>query len=241
VILDSFMVISRYPIKMDSWYFRPGLHHAFRPTPSEIPKFEANPNLVLDILIAMGVAGMHPEIQLFNPSLAKPDAPPEPDIELRYKSDEEGINAADKSEGSDHGDEGSKKRLADQQIVDTMSSGVSAIKLAFPGPTPPEDPQSSDEGLGPRKKTKTDETKRNTERKRKNPSLVPWPLIAKEFPRVWKSMKGVEYPHNFKERGPIIGNVAISPRGAKWILGVGEAESVFVWRLRDTALEKAKS
>ncbi len=227
ILVDSYMVIARYPIKMESWYFRPAIHHAFRPTPFEQSAFEANPNLVPDILIAMGVDTKLPEVQLFNPALAKSDIPPGPITELRYESEVESDDELE-TDIEDDNDDDVRVDVRTEKKVDGVTSGVKQIKLVFHGPSAPE----PNEDPGPRKhrkKIKEGEKKA----KPRNLSLLPWSLIAKEFATVWKATKDVQYKNSYRERGPIIANVAISPRGAKWILGVGESESVFVWRMRD--------
>ena len=256
------MVIARYPIKMDFWYFRPGIHHAFRPTPSEAHKFEADSNLVPDILIAMGTESQIPEIQLFNPSLAKADVPPDPITELRYESEA----SSEEEEGDQYENVLITGTIAEQRTLDgattntqeTMiqtdfeernlddtTSGVRKIKLNIVGgPAGPDEQPLVEESpdSARKKRQRTKKPKRGD--KKKNLSLLPWSLVAKDFPSVWKSIKDVQFKTGFRERGPIIINkVAISPRGAKWIVGVGEGESVFVWGMRDgpPAGEKSKT
>lgn len=230
------MVIARYPIKMPSWYFRPGVHHAFRPTASEQSSMEANPNLVPDILIGIGVDSKLAEIQLFNPSLAKPDAPPEPITELRYESE------ADSEEDEDSDEEMPLAQIvakASENVEEAVKQGIQQIKL-FVGGLPEPPPAPVDEGTSPKRQHR----KSKVEERKKNPSLLPWSLLAKEFSAVWKATKDVQFKNAFRDRAPIVAHVAISPRGAKWIVGVGEAESIFVWRMREGDLgetgEKAK-
>ena len=239
MVLDSYTVIARYPIKMSSWYFRPGIHHAFRPTPAEAEAMEANSNLVTDNLIAMGVDGKYSEIHLFNPTFIREEPPPEPITELRYESEAEsrGGEGSSDEKGSDGGDavqkagkgvnaedEGGKKK------VETVTGGIKQIRLTFSGPAPPKE-QELPEETPPKKPRKSDA---EVPPKKKYPPLLPWSLSVRDFGTFWRNVrKEVEYVNNFRDRPPIIAKVAISPRGAKWIVGVGEGESVYVWRMRD--------
>ena len=232
---DSFMVIAKYPIAMSSWYHRPSVHHAFEPTSSETAAIEANPNLVPDILIAMGVDRKYPEIQIFNPSLAKDDDPPDPITELRYESE-----AEDDEEFEDSDEDGGRDESEEQDLLRT-TSGVHPIRSNLSGPRLPDEPLLPEGVTRSRKRPKRERKRRKDEdnERKGNVSLLPWCLTAKEFPSIWKSLKkDVQYDKDFSTRGPVICDVAFSPRGAKWIVGVGEAESVYVWRMRDVAEEE---
>ena len=230
---DSFMVIAKYPIAMSSWYHRPSVHHAFEPDASEDAAFEANPYLVPDILIAMGVDSRIPEIQVFNPLLAKDDDPPDPITERRYESEADGDEESEEGDGV-----GERDEVEEQNLLGT-THGIHRIKLNFSGPRLPDAPPLLDENTTPRKKPKREKKRKKDDKGKGNMSLLPWSLPAKEFPSIWKSLKNdVQYKKDFSLRGPVIGNVAFSPRGAKWIVGVGEAESVYIWRMRDYAQEK---
>ncbi|WVQ96119.1 hypothetical protein IAU59_003221 [Kwoniella sp. CBS 9459] len=68
----------------------------------------------------------------------------------------------------------------------------------------------------------------------RNPTLEPWRLIAGNWQQVTKQFaKSKILPDNRKPRSGFANlcNVAISPRGAEFIVGVGEHETVFVWSL----------
>lgn len=63
-----------------------------------------------------------------------------------------------------------------------------------------------------------------------NPSLAPWVLQVKD----WKSIERMSQPaKTMKTSKSLIWATAMSPRGAKWIVGVGEVESVFVFRQKE--------
>lgn len=65
-----------------------------------------------------------------------------------------------------------------------------------------------------------------------------WEDITKKHNRMAAGRRGTVYtiPEG-SENTSVITCCAISPRGAKWVLGVGQAGSVFIWRLNDSEVE----
>lgn len=61
-----------------------------------------------------------------------------------------------------------------------------------------------------------------------NSLLVPWRLrpTTSPWPKKREPWLGPQYRTG-------ICNVTISPRGARWIVGVGEGMSIFIWRMKD--------
>ena len=200
-----------------------------RPTPTEARHIEKHPNLVTDILIAIGVDGRLPEIQVFDPALAKPDAPPDPIEELRQETD---VDIEDEVEDGAHdvkdvvgdredGDEESGDKVGDDGLEATTKP--TSIKFPIRGPPEPLNMLTDDDNSARRKRLKG-----NVGKGKRNPSLTPWSLVAKDWPAVVKRVKP-QSEHTFKENGTMISKCAISPRGAKWIVGVGDGETVFVY------------
>ncbi|KAK4683866.1 hypothetical protein P7C73_g6350, partial [Tremellales sp. Uapishka_1] len=66
---------------------------------------------------------------------------------------------------------------------------------------------------------------------RPNPSLKPWTLDATYWATLMKALKIP--PKAYQLESGMIQHVAISPRGAKWIVGVGHAETILVFRAVD--------
>ena len=60
--------------------------------------------------------------------------------------------------------------------------------------------------------------------------MMPWIVNAKDWPAVRKMSPAFKWVNVEKS---IIGAVAISPRGGKWMIGVGDIGSVFVFRLKE--------
>ncbi|WVF68577.1 hypothetical protein IAT40_003346 [Kwoniella sp. CBS 6097] len=64
-----------------------------------------------------------------------------------------------------------------------------------------------------------------------NPTFEPWRLVATAWPGISRNYaKSRMSPRNLKPSGNIC-NIAISPRGAEFVVGVGEHETIFVWNL----------
>ncbi|WWD20185.1 hypothetical protein CI109_104661 [Kwoniella shandongensis] len=64
---------------------------------------------------------------------------------------------------------------------------------------------------------------------KRNPSLEPWRLVASDWSKALRKSGLKSWVP--ADHATAIQNVAISPRGAKWIVGAGSGLAVFVWRL----------
>ncbi|OCF37145.1 hypothetical protein I317_00132 [Kwoniella heveanensis CBS 569] len=224
----SVTVLSRYNIGSDLWSITPGFHRGFKPsTPTEKAMSLENPDIVTDPLIALAVhpvgkSHTYPEISLINPLLADETAGPRPkpprELRARRVSDTSDRPApATSSKVAPDNEE-----MTDSQAVDN----VTVIDLAE------SDSEEDDESEGDRKDNR-------------NPTMEPWRVVASPWPEVIKTYsKSKMSPQHLKPRSDPtnICNIAISPRGAEFIVGVGEHETVFVWSLvRPSTKDAAKT
>jgi len=240
------------------WYIKPAIHHAFEPTPDEEDEFEENRNLVTGCLLAMPVESRNPEIHIVNPSLCRDD-PPEPAYRnLRPKEPDAAwdplpgeILPSDYEEVEEGGDEAEPLDIPLTQDGSTTNVRIESI-ITLPAasgstaPGPDTDLSYIDRvKLHPRasvmmaKPTSTETPPRRKGKEGKddallsryiNKSMMPWIVNAKEWPAVRKMSPAFKWVNVEKS---IIGAVAISPRGGKWMIGVGDIGSVFVFRLKD--------
>jgi len=232
------------------WFKTPSIHRAFIPQEYEEAKYEGN--LVTDCLIAIPADERVPAIQVFNPALVEDFAPPSPIRYLRPKSPsdpwedlapgvEESLTSTQSS--SD----------ADQPTQPRKGGRPDSTNKPNPGDEPEHqhDPTQSEQGdsevyntidrikLQPRHRnpspTRPTYNTRSGSRNdadpyADNPSLAPWVLQVKD----WKSIERMSQPaKTMKTSKSLIWATAMSPRGAKWIVGVGEVESVFVFRQKE--------
>ena len=63
--------------------------------------------------------------------------------------------------------------------------------------------------------------------------MHPWTLGAPEWKDVTRKTAMTYVPRVRGVVGSMVSMTAISPRGARWIVAVGERESVLVWRLKE--------
>lgn len=240
----------RYPVPNGSismrWYIKPAIHHAFRPTPEEEDEFEENRNLVHGCLLAMPVESKLPEIHIFNPLLYKDDPPPEPYRALRPLGSEDEWDPLPEDIVSDDWEPESEP---EQTFVDvpTPVDMTRTIPNSNPGSPDREVLSTVDRvKLHPRASA-TKPAEKATRRKEKNAaretaqleryknkSMMPWIVNAKDWPSVRKMSPAFKYVHVEKS---VIQAVAISPRGGKWMIGVGDIGSVFVFRQKEKIQE----
>lgn len=243
------------------WYIKPDIHRAFQPEESEREQFRAYPHLVTSCLIAMSVEASLPSVHLFNPSLVEPDPPPPPikslrplteedDWEDQPPTDEEGQEGQEndpkqqKSEAGgdeikivttemdvdlpENGQDGPAVHVdavmtlpenqPNNQASETVLSIIDRLKLQ------PRNVSSPSSAPPSKSKAKQGSTKP------KNPTLAPWLLNVRDWKNIKKASQVAK--SNVLEKS-VVQAVAISPRGAKWIVAVGDAETIFVFRQQD--------
>jgi hypothetical protein len=67
-------------------------------------------------------------------------------------------------------------------------------------------------------------------------SQDPWALVVpmKDFEKCVNATKmSISHKRSVRKEKKLLACVAISPRGAKWIVTVGQAETIVIWRLKD--------
>ncbi|WRT69554.1 uncharacterized protein IL334_006541 [Kwoniella shivajii] len=232
----SFMPISKYPLGSDCWAMNASLHRPFSPTTSELDKMSMDGHILTDPLVALVAhrVGHHaPEILLFNPLLAQDGEPPLPPREMRARSRRDSVASESEAptspvigdtlmetaveEPEDPAPAGNGNVNTQSVNVDIQQDIITEQNGSAIGPEPASGSGSAAHvGItpGPR-----------------NRSLESWRLVASDYQALVKynSKKG----WRMFIGGTNICNVAISPRGAKWIVGVGEPGTVFVWKLDD--------
>ncbi|WVR08181.1 hypothetical protein IAU60_005227 [Kwoniella sp. DSM 27419] len=126
-------------------------------------------------------------------------------------------------------------------VADHGNERVPAIALVNPLLAEPDPPPKPPTELRALAKGEVDETGQTVDKDRAippewlvwpiNPSLWPWRLTAPEWREALKQQsKGHKW--ELHPTGANLMNAAVSPRGAEWIVGAGENETVFVWRLK---------
>ncbi|WWC73548.1 uncharacterized protein I206_107520 [Kwoniella pini CBS 10737] len=228
----SFSLVSEYPIGSDCWAMNASFHRQFTPTSQEVINFEKNEHLVTDPLIALTAHresnGPLPEILLFNPLLAEDGVSPTPITRkrLRDRRDSSSSNENDSEHESSEFMSSPEKTKDGQRSVGRprkIQSGRSMESSSFQnGTSTPGRSITKSEGttsVSPEKQSGT----------QSNKSLEPWRLVATDYQALMRQnrQKGLK----IFAAGTNLCNVAISPRGAEWIIGVGEPGTVFVWKI----------
>ncbi|KAI9633049.1 uncharacterized protein MKK02DRAFT_40433 [Dioszegia hungarica] len=273
----SLSVISTEEVNGRYCYFRAGFHAAYTPTPAEEAEHARNPNLVQDFLVAAPSGSPLPEIILYAPAIAEPDAEPELVIKPRmdimdfdeFDSDSEGevVGAGDgagpskaatpkrdKGEGTTAGSTSARRSGNRGAGRTTQSSARSSTRT--PGKLNHAHIDAGSDHLPNSDRKDPSSPALLFEHKPSSapapvPALPPpieiptrpqadvyrWSLQARGWKRVVANHQRtgtyhLQLPDPSGETS-VIACCAISPRGAKWVLGVGQAESLFVWRLRD--------
>jgi len=247
------------------WYIKPAIHYGFQPTAEEEDDFEDNHNLVYSCLLAMPVESRYPEIHLFNPSLYRDDPPQLPYRALRPKTPAgeweplpEDVVPEETEAEADEAESEPDFEIIERDVYMALQKGSSSTIVqvdltatvlgAGTGSVSPEGELSTVNRvkLHPRasaaKESRGEKSKRRKEQseakevakmeKYGNKSMMPWILAAKDWPTVKKMSPAFKWVSVEKS---VIQAVAISPRGAKWIVGVGDLGGVFVFRQKDRA------
>lgn len=244
-----------YPINVGDWYRKFGLHREFRPSePNSI-----GVNALTSTIIAMGMESREiPLIQLYNPLLAEDGPAPDVIKELRYEPPSSGdeneeerlegdaaqgehtLQGLDEGENQDDKlEENHSKHFYNEAQTKLWCSKVFSF-LTEPGSSTSSGlpMTSSDQRNSHTKRTPPNPGSRNVEESRRLdiPSLEPWILRVSSFTATEKRLN-MRYPHTIDGRpGAVVNMTAISPRGGKWIVSVGARMSLFVFRMRDTAV-----
>nr|XP_018260177.1 uncharacterized protein I303_07094 [Kwoniella dejecticola CBS 10117]OBR82335.1 hypothetical protein I303_07094 [Kwoniella dejecticola CBS 10117] len=234
----SFTTISVYPFGSDCWAMNASFHRQFSPSLQESEYLEKREYLVTDPLVALvahRTGSLLPEILLFNPLLAEDGDPPSPTKEKRAGSRRDSTSSSD---GESEDDSSANISLDSESRAATQSEEgdeTSSMDEWRPGSRPGASRPTSYKTVdGERKENGSSTSSTSAEGKgpngpRRNQSLEPWRLVATDYQALVRlqSRKGVRL---FAD-GTNLCNVAISPRGAEWILGVGQPCTVFVWKI----------
>lgn len=193
--------------------------------------------LVRDYLVAYPVPGRIPTIVVYAPIQAPPD--PIPEVDLRERIDEDDFDF-DRSGSECSGPEpdvvkdqtGVPTAVAPTSRQDPVDTSQQAASWPTPADTlvPESDTESEDDTSAP---TPNKQRSANRPLVPKHDKVYRWTLKADVWEVIVKKHKGPYTLRLGRSDTSILYCCAISPRGAKWILGVGQAESIFVWRLRE--------
>ena len=226
---------------------KPDIHRAFYPEQEEREKFRNYPHLVTSCLIAMPVEASTPALHLFNPSLAEPDPTPPPIKRLRPLTVEGKFESPPNTDTEDEGDQevdqevdGVDEQMGGIDIPTDQEGAVVRVEQVLAVPRN-EDLLSPIERvkLHPRQSVANNQTALQTAFNRtrpkpreqlKNPSTAPWIISVRD----WKNTKkmSVVAQRTFLDKHFFQG-CAISPRGAKWIVAIGDCEAVFVFKQKE--------
>ncbi|WWC92940.1 uncharacterized protein L201_007903 [Kwoniella dendrophila CBS 6074] len=236
----SFLPITIYSFGADNWAMNPSLHRQFAPTTEEAENLKQNENLVTDPLMALVAhrGDTHlPELLLINPLLARDGDPPLPIMEKRFKTRRE-----------DEIDEQKKTKLTLQQ----RRKQIYDKQRMLDGHNDNDDNDDDDDDDSsmieeiPYEKAiyqidkEIEEENENIESRNenmigdRNKTLEPWRLIASDFRSINQSL--ARRGRKIYKGNTNLCNVSISPRGAKWIIGVGEPSTIFVWKNDSTPI-----
>ncbi|WWD04264.1 hypothetical protein V865_002332 [Kwoniella europaea PYCC6329] len=205
----SFMLISKYDIGSDCWAMKMSFHRPFVSQPQD--EQEEEDNLVYgDPLIGLVThSSKIPEIAVLNPLLAPPEDVPEPTDELRPKSRREREGSTASGSDIDEDDEDDEVvSIVDSCSDSSMNHQNDTIDLTM----------NEDQDAVTDRRVDGDST-----------PAEPWRLIPTEFQPI--RQKHAKKGYRIYNSSTNVCNVAISPRGAKWIVGVGEPGTVFVWKI----------
>jgi len=142
------------------------------------------------------------------------------DLESVPDSDEhaEDLELIEPDQGSEKGPYTRKRRLDDRNTLDSDTPEFTIL----PSPFSMEGTTPADLPVQPSKSDKQD----------------PWSLMVKQkvIDKALSMTKFSKGSNNvFRRSKTMLRCVAISPRGAKWIIAVGERESMAIWKLKEKA------
>ncbi|KIR39463.1 polycomb protein EED [Cryptococcus deuterogattii 99/473] len=204
----SFMVVSRVNTLTDMWFRHPHLHRGFHPTPADLARFPNSINMVTDPLLAC-------PHQMDPREMTKHWYPEVRLYNLLLARDGRPPRPITelrpyKPEVYDMSVDLEEEENRDGSKVRKKSSTPQASKRKYI--TFPEEKSETSSAMG----------------SAHNSLLVPWRLrpTTSPWPKKREPWLGPQYRTG-------ICNVTISPRGARWIVGVGEGMSIFIWRMKD--------
>lgn len=205
--IGSFMVVSRVNTLTDMWFRHPHLHRGFHPTSADLARFPNSNNIVTDPLLACP--------HQMDPREMRKHWYPEVRL-YNFLMARDGRPPRPITELRPYKPEiynisvDFEKENTEGSKMRKKSSTQQVVKrkyITFP-----------DEGS---------ET-RSAAGSAHNSLLVPWRLRPTTSP--WPTKREPWLRSQYRTG---ICNVAISPRGARWIVGVGEGMSIFIWRMKD--------
>lgn len=202
------MVVSRVNTLTDMWFRHPHLHRGFHPTPADLARFPNSINMVTDPLLAC-------PHQMDPREMTKHWYPEVRLYNLLLARDGRPPRPITelrpyKPEVYDMSVGLEEEENRDGSKVRKKSSTPQASKRKYI--TFPEEKSETSSAMG----------------SAHNSLLVPWRLrpTTSPWPKKREPWLGPQYRTG-------ICNVTISPRGARWIVGVGEGMSIFIWRMKD--------